>query len=61
METLPPVYTRELDGIYTTTSTLLIFQSAYVLFTDLAGYAGVTFISDMTSPNRREYLNEEQR
>ncbi|KAJ5562793.1 hypothetical protein N7461_001554 [Penicillium sp. DV-2018c] len=61
METLPPVYTGELDGIYTTTSTLLIFQSAYVLFTDLAGYPGVTFISDMTSPNRRENLNEEQR
>ncbi|KAJ5551462.1 hypothetical protein N7535_000588 [Penicillium sp. DV-2018c] len=61
METLPPAYTIELDGIYTTTSTLLIFQSAYALFTGLAGYPGVTFISDVTSPNRRKYLDEEQR
>ncbi|KAJ5124125.1 uncharacterized protein N7515_007950 [Penicillium bovifimosum] len=60
METLPPAYTIELDGIYSTTSTLLIFQSAYALFADLAGYPGVTFISDVTSPNRRKYLDEEQ-
>ncbi|KAJ5138869.1 uncharacterized protein N7515_003717 [Penicillium bovifimosum] len=60
METLPPAYTIELDGIYSTTSTFLIFQSAYALFADLAGYPGVTFISDVTSPNRRKYLDEEQ-
>ncbi|KAJ5247528.1 hypothetical protein N7468_002511 [Penicillium chermesinum] len=37
IETLPPGYTIELDAIYPTTSTLLIFQSAYALFVNLAG------------------------
>lgn len=61
IETLPPGFAMELDGIYPTTSTLLIFQSAYALFTNLAGYPGVTFISDVTSPNRRKYLGQEER
>jgi hypothetical protein len=61
IETLPPGHGIELDGIYPTTSTLLILQSAYALFTNLAGYPGVTFISDVTSPNRREYFRKEQR
>ena len=60
IETLPPGFAMELDGIYTTTSTLLIFQSAYALFTNLAGYPGVTFISDVASPNRRKHLGQEQ-
>jgi hypothetical protein len=61
IEALPPGFALELDGIYTTTSTLLIFQSAYALFTNLAGYPGVTFISDVRSPNRRKYFGQEQR
>jgi hypothetical protein len=51
----------ELDGVYPTTSTLLIIQSAYALFANLAGYPGVTLISEVTSPNRRKYLGLEQR
>jgi len=61
IETLPPRFAMELDAIYTTTSTLLIFQSASALFTNLARYPGITFISDVTSPNRRKYLGQEQR
>ncbi|KAJ5123606.1 hypothetical protein N7448_009703 [Penicillium atrosanguineum] len=61
IETLPPGFAMELDGIYTTTSTLLIFQSAYALFTNLVGYPGVTFISDVTSPNCRKHIGQEQR
>jgi hypothetical protein len=59
--TLPAGYTMELDGVYPTTSTLLIIQSAYALFANLAGYPGVTLISEVTSPNRRKYLGLEQR
>ncbi|KAJ5688653.1 hypothetical protein N7462_003045 [Penicillium macrosclerotiorum] len=61
ISTLPPGIDIELDGVYTTTSTLLIFQSAYTLFTNVAGYPGLTFISDVTSPNYRKYLAQEQR
>jgi hypothetical protein len=50
----------ELDNIYTTTSTLLILQSAYAVFTNFAGYPGVTFISDVTSPNCRKHLGQKQ-
>ncbi|OGM51126.1 hypothetical protein ABOM_000159 [Aspergillus bombycis] len=60
IEALPPGFAIELEGVYTTTSTLLIFQSAYALFKNLAGYPGVTLISDVTSPNRRKYLGQEQ-
>ncbi|KAJ6134505.1 hypothetical protein N7523_000827 [Penicillium sp. IBT 18751x] len=61
IETLSPGFAMELDGIYTTTSTLLIFQSAYALFANLARYPGVTLISEVTSSNRRKYLGQEQR
>ncbi|KAJ5223220.1 hypothetical protein N7468_007762 [Penicillium chermesinum] len=61
IETLPLGYTIELDAVYPTTSTLLIFQSAYTVFVNLAGYPGVTFISEVTSTNRRKYLKQEQR
>ncbi|KNG80860.1 hypothetical protein ANOM_011014 [Aspergillus nomiae NRRL 13137] len=60
IEAFPPGFTMELDGVYITTSTLLIFQSAYALFTNHAGYPGVTFISDVRSPNRRQSLGQEQ-
>ncbi|KAJ6117466.1 hypothetical protein N7512_007191 [Penicillium capsulatum] len=59
--TLPPGFGIELDGVYKTTSTLLIIQSAYSLFTNLAGYPGVTFISDVLSPNSRKDFGKEQR
>ncbi|KAJ5101246.1 hypothetical protein NUU61_003468 [Penicillium alfredii] len=61
IETLPPRFSMDLDGIYPTNSILLILQSSYALFTNLAGYAGVTFISDVTSSNCRKYLGQEQR
>jgi len=61
IETLPPGFAIELDGIYATSSTLLIFQSAYALFTNLARYHGVNFISDVTSANRRKSLGQEER
>ncbi|OOQ82125.1 hypothetical protein PEBR_41717 [Penicillium brasilianum] len=58
--TLPRGYSMELDGVYETASTLLIFQSAYALFANIAGHPGVTFISDVTSQNRRQSLGQER-
>lgn len=57
---LPSSYAMELDGVYQTNSTLLIFQGAYALFTNLAGYPGINFISEVSSPNLRQYFGQEQ-
>lgn len=61
IENLPPAFALELDGIYPTSSTLLIFQGAYALFTNLAQYPGVTLLSEATRSNRRKLLGQVQR
>jgi hypothetical protein len=61
IESLPPGFAMDLDGVYPTNSTLLILQSGYGLFTNLAGYPGVTLISEVSSPNCRKYLRQVQR
>lgn len=60
IQTLPHGYRMELDGVYETTSTLLVFQSSYRLFANITGHPGVTFISDVTSANRRQSLGQER-
>lgn len=61
IESLPPAFGMELDATYTTSSTLLILQSAYTLFLNVAGYPGVTLISDVKTPNYRRFLGQKHR
>lgn len=61
IETLPPAFGMDLDATYTTSSTLLIVQSSYALFQNIAGYPGVTLISDVNTPNYRKDLDQKHR
>lgn len=59
IETLPQAFAIELDAVYNTSSTLLVIQSAYALFTNLAGYSGVSLIGEVKSRNRRKPCTQE--
>lgn len=52
IQTLPPSVSLSLDGVYKTSSTLLIFESAYHVFSKLDGLPGVSLISEATGTNR---------
>lgn len=61
IETLPPAFRIELDAVYPTNSTLLMLQSSYALFWNLAGYPGVSSAKDVEGPNFRSSLGQGQR